>query len=101
MGDDELPDEDGYVFSGIVDAEEEKAMAQFLPSAGSESKGSNLADVILAAIAKKEKEEKVEGPSHGVSPRVVQIYSEIGKWLKNYRSGKLPKAFKIIPNLSN
>lgn len=100
--DDEEPDEDGYVFSGVVDPEEEKAMAQFLPSASSEQKGNSLADVILAAIAKKEQQEqKVEGPQHGISPRVVQIYTEIGKWLKNFRSGKLPKAFKIIPNLSN
>lgn len=99
--DDEEPDEDGYVFSGVVDPEEEKAMAQFLPSAGSEQKSTSLADVILAAIAKKESNEEVQGPSHGISPKVVKVYSEIGKWLKNYRSGKLPKAFKIIPNLSN
>jgi len=29
------------------------------------------------------------------------VYTDIGKWLKNYKSGKLPKAFKVVPNLTN
>merc|ERR1712113_763350 len=31
----------------------------------------------------------------------IQVYSEIGEWLKRYKSGKIPKAFKVIPNLHN
>ncbi len=33
------------------------------------------------------------------NPEVKRVYSEIGKIFTRYRSGKVPKAFKIIPNL--
>merc|ERR1719181_2319473 len=36
-----------------------------------------------------------------MSPKVIEVYGEIGKWLKHYKSGKLPKAFKVIPSLVN
>jgi essential nuclear protein 1 len=33
--------------------------------------------------------------------RVVSMYKSIKQILQKYRSGKLPKAFKVIPNLRN
>lgn len=33
------------------------------------------------------------------NPEVRRVYSEIGRLFSRYRSGKVPKAFKIIPNL--
>lgn len=33
--------------------------------------------------------------------RVVNMYKSIRQVLTKYRSGKLPKAFKVIPNLRN
>lgn len=33
--------------------------------------------------------------------RVVNMYKSVRRILQRYRSGKLPKAFKIIPNLRN
>jgi len=33
------------------------------------------------------------------NPEVKRVYGEIGKIFTKYRSGKVPKAFKIIPNL--
>ena len=33
--------------------------------------------------------------------RVVNMYKDVKNILTRYRSGKLPKAFKIIPNLAN
>ena len=33
--------------------------------------------------------------------RVVSFYKSIRQILQKYRSGKLPKAFKIIPSLQN
>lgn len=33
--------------------------------------------------------------------RVVNMYKSVHPILQRYRSGKLPKAFKIIPNLRN
>ncbi|KAK9455088.1 Bystin-domain-containing protein [Dipodascopsis uninucleata] len=34
-------------------------------------------------------------------PKVVEVYEKVGLLLSRYRSGKLPKAFKIIPSLKN
>lgn len=33
--------------------------------------------------------------------KVVDAYKKLGVVLKTYRSGKLPKAFKIIPMVAN
>ena len=33
--------------------------------------------------------------------RIVNMYKQIGEVLSKYRSGKLPKAFKILPTLTN
>lgn len=38
---------------------------------------------------------------HGLDPAVVKLYSEVGQVLEKYRSGKVPKAFKVIPSLLN
>ncbi|KAF9362689.1 snoRNA-binding rRNA-processing protein [Mortierella sp. NVP85] len=37
----------------------------------------------------------------GLSPKVVEVYTKVGLLLSRYKSGKLPKAFKIIPSLQN
>ncbi|KAG0217637.1 snoRNA-binding rRNA-processing protein [Mortierella sp. NVP41] len=37
----------------------------------------------------------------GLSPKVIEVYSKVGLLLSRYKSGKLPKAFKIIPSLQN
>ncbi|EPZ33678.1 Bystin domain-containing protein [Rozella allomycis CSF55] len=34
-------------------------------------------------------------------PKIVQVYSKVGLLLSRYKSGKLPKAFKVIPSLKN
>ncbi|KAL8790438.1 MAG: hypothetical protein Q9213_000590 [Squamulea squamosa] len=70
----------------------------------------NLAELILEKIAMHESgqignttilgggppEEAVELPM-----KVVEVYSKIGLFLSRYKSGKLPKPFKIIPTLSH
>jgi essential nuclear protein 1 len=61
-----------------------------------------LADIIVEKI--QEKEQKMEDDEVGANqlpPKVVEVYTEIGKILGRYTSGKLPKAFKVIPSLSN
>lgn len=64
-----------------------------------------LADIIMEKIEQKERadagllEEEDDEPK--LPPKVVEVYTEIGKILSRYRSGKLPKAFKVIPSLSN
>jgi len=70
----------------------------------------NLADIIMAKIEEKEAIARGEGPQDGpeeeetgmeLPPKVVQVYTDIGKFLTRYTSGKLPKAFKVIPSLHN
>ncbi|KAF7638420.1 hypothetical protein Mgra_00002098 [Meloidogyne graminicola] len=36
-----------------------------------------------------------------IDPKAIDLFSEIGQLLSKYRSGKIPKAFKIIPTLVN
>ena len=36
-----------------------------------------------------------------MDPKVVEVYRTVGKVLKQYKSGKIPKIFKVIPQLSN
>jgi essential nuclear protein 1 len=36
-----------------------------------------------------------------LDPKIVAAYKKLGIVLKTYRSGKLPKAFKVIPMTSN
>ena len=37
----------------------------------------------------------------GLDPKVVAVYQGVGRLLTRYTAGKVPKAFKIIPNLKN
>jgi len=37
----------------------------------------------------------------GMDPKAVEVYTEVGRLLTRYSAGKVPKAFKIIPSLSN
>jgi essential nuclear protein 1 len=68
----------------------------------------SLADIILEKIQEKEMEQQ-SCMRHGddreipptLPPKVVQVYTDIGKILSRYTAGKLPKAFKVIPSLSN
>lgn len=100
-------DEEGFVVAPITTDEEERALAMFLPSKSAQTAGHTLGDVILQKIQEAEaraqsREEQEQGEAGGgLSPKVIQVYSEIGKWMKDYKSGKLPKAFKVIPSLTN
>ncbi|KAK1834367.1 Bystin [Podospora conica] len=77
--------------------------------AGPEQEGqaTNLADLILAKIA--EKESGVEGrveemvnpveEDYELPPKVVEVYAKIGMILSRYKSGPLPKPFKVLPTI--
>lgn len=36
-----------------------------------------------------------------MDPAVVEMYREVGVVLSHYRSGKIPKAFKVLPKMVN
>ena len=75
-----------------------------------EQQPKTLADMILEKIAQKELEQQQrQNPDNEedvmsqqeLPPKVVEVYTDIGRILSRYTSGKLPKAFKVIPSLSN
>jgi essential nuclear protein 1 len=114
MDDEEIEDvevdEEGFIVTQGTSEEEERALALFMPDASGKTAGTSLADMILQKIHDHENrqidqnERAVEsgaGEGPGLSPKVIEVYGEIGKWLKTFKSGKLPKAFKVIPSLQN
>ena len=84
--------------------DDEKALKMFINDETQPRK--TLADVIMQKIRDKETEIGSQ-MSHTVSTaqqmdeKVVAIFKSVGQILSKYRSGKLPKAFKVIPALSN
>lgn len=74
--------------------------------------GTNLADLILEKIAAHEAQQRgdaeglplVQGggdPENAVEipGKVAEVYTQVGLLLSRYKSGKLPKPFKILPTL--
>ena len=68
------------------------------------SEGRSLADIIMEKIRSKEEEgdaeDEGEVPST-IPPKVIEVYTMVGKLLTTYKSGKLPKALKMLPHLKN
>ncbi|MBN3295141.1 BYST protein, partial [Amia calva] len=88
-----------------VDPEDEKAMQMFMNK--NPPLRRTLADIILEKLTEKQTEvetvmSEVSGrPMPQLDPRVLEVYKGVKEVLSRYRSGKLPKAFKIVPALSN
>eukprot|EP00735_Rhodelphis_limneticus_P004102 TRINITY_DN15655_c0_g1::TRINITY_DN15655_c0_g1_i1::g.18690::m.18690 TRINITY_DN15655_c0_g1::TRINITY_DN15655_c0_g1_i1::g.18690 ORF type:complete len:452 (+),score=165.81,sp/A9UNU6/BYST_MONBE/48.49/6e-135,Bystin/PF05291.6/3.7e-127 TRINITY_DN15655_c0_g1_i1:50-1405(+) len=113
--DGDIPDEDprelegfGYLDASMVTEDDEAILRMFM--SGAKGPTRTLADVIMEKI--KEKEQGIaDSPVEAVQEAVartssmradaIQLYQDVGKLLKRYRSGKLPKAFKVIPSLRN
>lgn len=69
----------------------------------------NLADMLMQKLKanqdvvrdKEDLAELEESVASTMNPKVVEVYRSVGKVLKAYKSGKLPKVFKMIPQLKN
>ena len=80
-------------------------------SAEEEGETINLADLILQKIAEKEAKEAVNGvrieghpfePPEGaveIPGKVADTFTKVGQFLSRYKSGPLPKPFKVLPTL--
>jgi essential nuclear protein 1 len=96
--------DDGYVVgnSGLTDAEE-ALVEKFLHSNRQESR--TLADIIMEKLQEKSADAALQSRSEDagtdIPQKVVDVYSAVGKMLAHYRSGKLPKALKMLPHLRN
>ncbi|XP_044724169.1 bystin domain-containing protein [Hirsutella rhossiliensis] len=74
------------------------------PSGEDEGESINLADLILQKIAAHEaaearKEAGLPVDDYELPPKVVEAYTKIGQILTRYKSGPLPKPFKILPTV--
>lgn len=88
-----------------VDEDDEKALELFMNKNPAPRR--TLADIIMEQIAEKHTELETHFTEAGslqiqdIDPRVKEMYEGVRDVLQKYRSGKLPKAFKIIPHLRN
>jgi essential nuclear protein 1 len=106
------------VAEGTLSPEDEALVNAMMNPSNSSNSGQqqprqSLADIILAKIDEKESavlalsssqhSQQPSAASGGAAlpPKVVHVYTEIGKLLSRYTSGKLPKAFKVIPSLTH
>ncbi|XP_020612923.1 bystin-like [Orbicella faveolata] len=86
-----------------VDEEDEQAFEAFMSKDTPARR--TLADVIMEKIQDKKTEIESQMSERSTAPqmdeRLVQVFKGVGQILAKYRSGKLPKAFKVIPSLTN
>ncbi|KAI0643706.1 cell adhesion protein byn-1 [Trametes meyenii] len=92
-----------------VDEDDMRALDALLPANAGERR--TLADIIFSKLDNLESgkpavaEEKhrdpdrAPDPAAGLDPKVVDVYTKVGQMLTRYKSGPLPKPFKIIPSL--
>ena len=87
----------------ILEKEDEDALEAFMSKKPATRR--TLADIIMEKMAEKKTEVDSQFSVADAKPqldeKIINCYKTVGKILSKYRSGKLPKAFKIIPTLSN
>ena len=102
-GDEGLTLEDGYVGQEEMGEEEEALLQRFMNPGQTETRR-NLADLVMEGLQSREAaaaDEPDEAEQHStVDPRVANVFAEVGKFLAQYRSGRLPKVLKLLPGLS-
>lgn len=84
---------------------DELELSLFMPQSTASRR--TLADIIMEKIQEKEEQkalqqsQQTEDDGPALDPKLVQVYTEVGNYLAQYTSGKIPKPFKIIPSLKN
>ncbi|KAL4002284.1 Bystin family protein [Acanthocheilonema viteae] len=106
--DDYISDSDGYDDAILqINPEDERAIEKFMSKTNTPSRALN--DIIIEKIEKKKSELELQAvcPEDDdfvikqMDPAIVEMYREIGLVLSRYRSGKIPKAFKVLPKMMN
>jgi len=88
----------------VVDEADDLAVIKFMNRS---EKRRTLAEMIQDKIAEKKTEIDTQfsdaGSQHmkDLNPKVIEMYEDVGKVLQKYRSGKVPKAFKVIAQFRN
>lgn len=89
-----------------MNKKDEEAFDAFL---NKNSNRKTLAEIIAEKMTEKRTEiettysemDSFAGPKQDLDPRVIEMYANVGKILAKYRSGKVPKAFKVIAQFRN
>lgn len=105
--DEELSDNESHAYYEDIEINEddERALQMFMDRDRAPAR--TLADIIMEKLTEKKTEIDTQFSDIGsmqiqdMDPRVVSLYEGVRDVLANYRSGKLPKAFKVVPNLRN
>lgn len=103
--DDDEPVEDIYYENIEIDEDDERALQMFMSKNPVPTR--TLADIIMEKLTEKRTEIDTQFSDTGIvqlkdlDPRVKAMYEGVRDVLAKYRSGKLPKAFKIVPTLIN
>lgn len=84
-----------------ITEEDQNTMKKFFNT--DETKTSRtLGDIIMEKMKQKEAEQALNmNAEPSINPAVVEVYSQVGTIMKRYRSGRVPKALKVIPSLQN
>jgi len=87
-----------------VNEDDDMAIRMFMKPSGVRTR--TLADIINEKITEKKTEIDTQFTDASevvkdIDPKVVEMYTEVGKLLTRYRSGKIPKAFKVLPQFKN
>ncbi|KAG6378379.1 Bystin-domain-containing protein [Boletus reticuloceps] len=91
-----------------LDSVDVQALDTLLPPNSGERR--TLADVIFSklensksgnvtVIRKVQQDKQHPNPALGLDPRLVESYSKLAIFLRGYKSGQLPKLFKVVPSL--
>ncbi|KPI93320.1 Bystin [Papilio xuthus] len=96
---------DTYYDNIEINEEDEEALRMFMSSRPEKTR--TLADIIKDKITDKHTELQTQFSDvetlklQNIDPRIKTMYQGVRDVLQKYRSGKLPKAFKMIPHLQN
>jgi len=87
-----------------VNEDDDLAIRMFMKPSGVKTR--TLADIINEKITEKKTEIDTQftdtsDVAKDIDPKVCEMYTEVGKLLTRYRSGKIPKAFKVLPQFRN
>ncbi|KYN05916.1 PREDICTED: bystin [Cyphomyrmex costatus] len=103
--DDEEPVENVYYENIKINEDDERALQMFMAKDAAPMR--TLADIIMEKLTEKKTEIETQFSDVGsiqlqdLDPRIKTMYEGVRDVLAKYRSGKLPKAFKLVPTLKN
>lgn len=103
--DEEKVDDIQYYNDIKINEEDERALELFMSKDPVPMR--TLADIILEKLTEKKTEIETQFSDAGtiqlqeLDPKVKTMYEGVRDVLAKYRSGKIPKAFKIVPSLKN